>query len=74
MISLEGMLDRTLSSSVVKASCTLIRARPASSHTLDERESAFSLPLSTTRCFFGRGVISSTEVAGDAVLVASGQR
>ena len=39
------------------------------SQTLDERESALSFPLSTTRCFFRRGVISSTEVPGEAVLV-----
>jgi len=59
MISLEDIPENTLSSSVVKASCALVRARPASSQTLDERESAFSLPLFATCYFFGRGVISS---------------
>ena len=39
------------------------------SQTLDERESTLSFPLSTTHCFFRRGVIFSTEVAGEAVLI-----
>ena len=38
---------------------------------LDEWEVAFSFPLSTTRCLFGSGVISSTEVAGEAVIIGS---
>lgn len=48
----------------------LLSARLASSQMLDERESAFSFPLSATRYFFQQGVIFSTEVARDAALVA----
>lgn len=36
---------------------------------LDDREEAFSFLLSATRAFFLSGVISSTEVAGEATLV-----
>ena len=71
MISLEGTPEKTLSSLVVKASCALISARPMSSQKLDEHELAFSLPLSATCYFFEHGVIPSTEVAGEAVLVVS---
>ena len=71
-ISLKDIPENTLSSSVVKASYTLVRARLASSQTLDEHESAFSLPLFAMCCFFERGVIFSIEVAVDATLVASG--
>ena len=56
---------------MVKVSCALVSARLALSQTLDDRESAFSFPLSATRCLFGCGVISSTEVTGEAVLVTS---
>ena len=56
---------------MVKASCALVSARLALSQTLDDRESAFSFPLSATRCLFGCGVISSFEVTGEAVLVTS---
>ena len=70
--SLEGTPKRALKSSVVKASCALVSARLASFQTLDNRESAFPFPLSATHGFFMCGVISSTEVAGEAVLVALG--
>ena len=71
---LGDMPEKTLSSSVVKASCALARARPTSSQTLDERESALFFPLSATRYFFRRRVISSVEVARDAVFVVSMSR
>ena len=74
MISLEGIPENTLRSSIVKASCALIKAKPASSQTLDDREPTFSLPLSATRCLFGQGVISSTEVAGEVALVVLGTK
>jgi len=67
------MPGKILRSSAVKASYALVSARLASSQTLlDERESTFSIPLLAIRCFFRRGMISSTEVAGEAVLVKSG--
>ena len=69
--SLEDMPEKTLSSSAMKASYALTNARPASSQTLDERELALSFPLLATRYFFWSGVISSTEVAKEAVLVVS---
>ena len=65
------MPEKTLSSLVVKASCALARARPTSSQTLDEWESALFFPLSATRYFFRRRVIFSVEVARDAVFVVS---
>ena len=71
MISLEGTPEKTLSSFAVKASYALVSARLMSSQMLDKHELAFSLPLSATRYFFEHGVISSTEVAGETVLVVS---
>ena len=41
---------------------------------LDDRELALSFLLSATCCFFWRRVISSTKVAGEAVLVISVSR
>ena len=41
---------------------------------LDDRELALSFLLSATCCFFWRRVISSTEVAGEAILVISVSR
>lgn len=70
-ISLEGIPESTLRSSPVKASCAFVKARLASSQTLDYLEPTFSLPLSITSCLFGRGVISSTNVVGEATLVVS---
>ena len=67
---MEDIPENTLSSSIMKASCALVRARPASSQALDERESGFLLVLVCHALFFRQGVISSTEVAGDATLVA----
>ena len=72
IISLEGILENTLSSSAMKASCPLVRTRLASSQTLDVCELAFSLPLFATRYFFRRWGISSIEVVGQATLMASG--
>ena len=60
--------DQLLSSEGILRPC---QCQPTSAQTLKERESAFSLPLSTTRYFFGRGIISSIEVSRDAVLIAS---
>lgn len=70
-ILLEGMPKKTLSSSTMKVFYALVSARSKSSQTLDEWEVPFSLPLSTIRYLFGSGVISSTEVAREAVLVGS---
>ena len=75
MSLLEGMPEKSFRSSVVKASCAFVSARLVLSQTLlDEWELAFSFPLSATRYFFGRGVISSIEVAREEVLVTSGRR
>ena len=61
---------KALSASLEKTSCALVCTRSALSQTLDDREKAFSFPLST-RAFFLSGVISSTEVAGEAALVGT---
>ena len=59
-------------SSAVTTSCTLSTARPLSSQTQDEHELAFSFLLSITQDVLEVGVgISSTEVAGEAVLTVS---
>ena len=72
LYELVNLATHDLVSLAVKASCTLVSTRPVSSQTLDNRESAFFFPLSATRYFFRRGVISSTKVAGDVALVAVG--
>ena len=58
-------------SSVVKTSWALAIATPASSQTLDERESAFSFSFSPVCYLFRWGGISSIEVVGEAILVVS---
>ena len=64
--------ENTFISSAVKVSCTCASATSALSQTLDDWESALSFSLSSVRCLlFRRGIISSTEVAGEAVLVIS---
>ena len=57
-------------SSAVKLSCALDKATPAPSHMLEDRESTFSFCLSPVRCLLLQGLISSTEVFGEAVLIA----
>ena len=57
---------------MVKTSCALIMARIALSQILDDLESTFSFPLSAKRSFFVRGVISSTKVVREKILIASG--
>ena len=58
-------------SSVVKVSYALNKATPVSSQLLEDRESTFSFCLSLIHCLLLRGLISSTEVSGEAVLAAS---
>ena len=62
----------TFKSSAVTTSCALSIASLLSSQTQDEQESAFSFLLSVTRDLLEAGVgISSTEVAGEAILTIS---
>ena len=57
---------------VVKVSYARANATPASSKILDDRESALSFNLSLVHHFLlRRGIISSTKVAREAVLVVS---
>ena len=57
---------------VVKVSYARANATPASSKILDDRESALSFNLSLVHRFLlRRGIISSTKVAREAVLVVS---
>ena len=67
--SLGDVPENTFFSSAVKVSYALASATPLLSQILDEWELALSFPLSLVRCLFQRGMISSTEVAGEAVLV-----
>ena len=70
--TLNGMLVRAFRSSVVTTPCTLSIARPPSLYTVDKWESTFSLSLPDVHNLFEEGVgISSTEVAGEAVLTVS---
>ena len=62
----------TFISSTVKAFCARACTTPTSSQTLDDRELALSFSLSPVRYLLFRiGIISSTEVAGEAILVVS---
>ena len=58
-------------SSAIKVSYTFEKAILALSQTLEDRESAFSFCLSPVRCLLLQGLISSTEVFGEAVLIVS---
>lgn len=66
------MPERTWKSSVVRASYALIIARLVSSQILDNLKLVFFFPLLAKCGFFVWGVISSVEVVGEAILVASG--
>ena len=69
---LKGIPEKTFRSSAVTTPCALSITNPSSSQIVGEQESAFSFSLINKRGLFEEGVgISSTEVAGEAILVVS---
>lgn len=70
--SLEGMPESALRSSANKCVMRLRQDQTSIIPNTWWPRTTFSLPLSTTCCLLGRGVISSTEVAREATLVVSG--
>ena len=69
---MEGVLEKTFRSSVVTTSYAFSTTSSTLSQILDEQESTFSFPLSVKHSLLETGVvISSTEVAEEAVLVVS---